>query len=88
MDSREKVLRLREVLQQHRPEDEESARALQTLSSIVVPLVARFLPSDPAELDRYLATVAKGAISCRSDGAAVLQVHLWDADAQEWRLLE
>jgi len=87
MDSTEKVARMRSHLTSARPDDEDSARFLQTISSFA-PLLSRFLPDDPEELDRYLAVVAQGALSCRSDEAPVLQVHIWNAEGGRWEVLE
>lgn len=87
MDSREKVANMRARLVALRPDDEDSARALQTLAS-VSPLLTRLLPSDPDELDRYLAVIAQGAIACRSDEAPILQVHVWNAEEEAWEELQ
>ena len=79
MNSREKVLRLRRWLVSRKPEDEGSAQLLQLLASIS-PALARMLPEDPAEIDRYLRTVAFGAVICRSDDAPLLRLHEWDGE--------
>jgi hypothetical protein len=85
MTSREKVLRLRQWLLGLKAEDEESARNLQVLSAIA-PLLVKALPNDPAELDRYLRTIAWGAIECRSDEAAPMMLFEWDGE--EWRQVD
>lgn len=85
MLSTEKVARMRERLTSARPEDSESVQFLQAVASFA-PLLTRFLPDDPEELDRYLAVVAEGALSCRSDEAPVLQVHVWNAEAGAWEV--
>ena len=46
------------------------------------PLLTKAIPSDPAELDRYLRMIALGAIHCRSDGAPVVRLYEWQGD--EW----
>lgn len=71
MDSREKVLALKEWLLSQRPEDEQSAQQLQ-LAVGFLPLFMKLLPNDPVEVDRYLRMIAWGATSCRSDDAPKL----------------
>lgn len=86
MNSIEKVGRLRQRLYQLQPEDESSAQALQLLVAFS-PALMKLLPSDPAELDRYLRTVAWAALQCRSDDAPdALQVFEWVGDV--WQPLE
>jgi hypothetical protein len=90
VDSRERVLAMRQRLLQAKPADEETARALQPLVALL-PLMAKLLPDDPAELDQYLKLIAWGAASCRSDAAAPLQVFEWDStdpSAPGWRAVE
>jgi hypothetical protein len=76
VDSREKVLGLRKRLIALKPEDESSAQMLQILAAIS-PLLARALPDDTAELDRYLQMIAWGAAQCRSDDAPKLALFEW-----------
>ena len=85
MDSREKVLHLRDRARALRPEDEASAQALQMLIGIL-PLLTRLLPSDPAELDRYLRTIAWMSVQCRSDDAPVLRLYEWHGE--QWEPIE
>lgn len=82
MDSREKVLSLRDRARALRPEDEASAQALQILIGLL-PLLTRLLPSDPAELDRYLRTIAWMAVQCRSDDAPVVRLYEWHGERWE-----
>lgn len=85
MDSREKVLRLRQRLLELKPEDEATAQQLQMLAAIS-PLLVKALPDDPAELDRYLRTISWGAAQCRSDDAPPLGLFEWDG--QQWQQVE
>lgn len=85
MDSRAKVLKLRDRLRSLKPEDEESAQQLQTLLAIS-PLLVKALPANPAELDRYLRTIAWGAAQCRSDDAPALGLFEWDGE--QWQKVE
>jgi hypothetical protein len=87
MDSREKVLALRRRLVSLKPEDEGSAQMLQILVAIS-PLLAKALPSDPAELDGYLRMLAWGAAQCRSDDAPLLGLFEWELPAGVWRALD
>jgi hypothetical protein len=73
MQSREKVLGLRTWLVSMKPEDESSAQMLQILVAIS-PLLARAIPEDSSELDRYLRMAAWAAARCRSDDAPALAV--------------
>jgi hypothetical protein len=68
VDSREKVLAMRKRLLSLKPQDEQSASQLQVLQ-LISPLLIKAIPDDPAELDRYLRTIAWGAAQCRSDDA-------------------
>jgi hypothetical protein len=81
VDSREKVLNLRHWLGELRPGDEEEAQQLQLLATLA-PLALRVMPSDPADLDRYLRTAAWGAVKCRSDDAPALG--LFELEEGEW----
>jgi hypothetical protein len=85
VNSIEKVGRLRQRLYQLQPEDESSAQALQLLVAFS-PALVKLLPSDPAELDRYLRTVAWAALQCRSDDAQRLGLFEWDGEA--WQPVE
>ncbi len=85
MSSREKVLALRRRLLELKPEDESSAQMLQVLAALS-PLLLKALPSDPAELDRYLRMIAWGSAQCRSDDAAPLGLFEWSG--AEWRQVE
>ena len=87
MDSREKVLGLRQRLLELRPEDESSAGMLQILGAIS-PLLVKALPDDPAELDRYLRTISWGAAQCRSDDAPRLGLFEWDGEAWQPVVME
>lgn len=77
MDSREKVQQMRQRLLALEPEDEASAQQLQILASLT-PLLLRMMPTDSAELDGYLRTIAWGAARCRSDDAPALGIFEWD----------
>jgi hypothetical protein len=68
-----------------KPEDEDSARQLQVLAAIT-PMLARALPEESGELDRYLRTIAWGAASCRSDDAPPVGVFEWDGE--RWQRVE
>lgn len=84
MTSHEKILAARDRLLALAPEDEKTAQQLQLLG-MIVPLIQRFLPDDPAELDSYLATIAAGALSCRSDGAEPMRVWKLTEDGTAWQ---
>jgi hypothetical protein len=86
MTSREKVLGLRARLRTLTPEDEGTAQQLQVLMAIA-PLLAQAVPEDPAELDRLLEALARGALSCRSDDAPTQQVFEWQPTLHEWAAL-
>lgn len=73
MNSREKVLAMRQRLLSLKPEDESSAQQLQILAAIS-PLLVKAIPDDSIELDGYLRTIAWGAAQCRSDDAPTLGV--------------
>lgn len=85
MNSREKVLQLRQRLLELKPEDEASAQQLQILAALA-PMLVRAIPDDPAELDGYLRTIAWGAAQCRSDEAPPLALFEWDGAA--WQRVE
>jgi hypothetical protein len=85
VNSREKVLQLRQRLLQLKPEDEGSAQQLQVLAALT-PMLARAIPEDPAELDGYLRTIAWGAAQCRSDDAPPLGLFEWDGSS--WQRVE
>ncbi|HWW67194.1 MAG TPA: hypothetical protein VNY83_04365 [Solirubrobacterales bacterium] len=85
MDSREKVLRLREWLLSLKPEDESSAQMLQILVAMS-PLLVKAIPDDAAELDRYLRAAAWGAAQCRSDDAPKLG--LFEVVDGEWQMVD
>lgn len=82
MDSREKVLGLRQRLRELRPPDEEAAQMMQFLT-VLWPLFVKAIPEDPAELDRYLRMGAWGMAQCRSDDAAPLGLFEWDGE--QWQ---
>lgn len=73
MNSREKVLGLKEWLLSLEPEDEETAQQLQIAASLA-PVAVKAIPNDPVEVDRYLRIVAWAAAKCRSDDAPALGV--------------
>jgi hypothetical protein len=73
MDSREKVLHLKDYLLSLTPEDEEMAQQLQLAASFA-PVVVKLIPQDPVEVDRYLRMTAWAAAKCRSDDAPALGV--------------
>lgn len=87
MDSREKVLRLRDRVKAIAPEDEETAQLLQWFG-VAAPLLVKALPDDPEQLDRYLEILAAGAAMCRSDGATVIVVHRWNEELEAWEEVE
>ena len=85
MDSREKVLHLRDRARALRPEDEASAQALQMLIGIL-PLLTRLLPSGPAELRPLPAHDRLDVVQCRSDDAQVLRLYEWHGE--QWEPIE
>jgi hypothetical protein len=85
MNSREKVLAMRQRLLSLKPEDESSAQQLQILAAIS-PLLVKAIPDDSIELDGYLRTIAWGAAQCRSDDAPQVAVFEWDGEC--WQRVE
>lgn len=87
MDSRERVLAMRQKLLELKPADEETARAMQPIVALL-PLLSKLLPDDPEEIDRYLELIAWGCTTCRSDEAPELQLFVLEenpGEAPGWR---
>lgn len=79
----EKVRQLRTFLLKQKPEDEETAQALQLFVAFS-PAVMGMLPDDPAVLDTQLAQIATWALECRGDEAPTLAIHQWNEAEDKW----
>jgi hypothetical protein len=70
LTSPEKIAALLAELSGQSPDDEETAQLI-AMMQMIGPIAARFIPREPAELDKLLLVGARWALALLSDPAAV-----------------